>query len=694
MSQKKKVRVYQPGGQMGNPMANWFMQMGGVPQQPQQDDMMNQIMVYAQQMIMQGEDPNYVYDDLVTQGVPSQIAAQVVEQIVDSMPPQPSYSQPTTAEAMYNQEVEEEEEAGPDFMDLAGLYDDEDDDDFEDFKKGGMTKKKFVKEYKKLALGGEKPEEVSKIKSAGFLGAVENTFKNAKAEQEAEQMFNNPFAVNALSQFVYGGSLPKANDGGGAGTFANKEDFDKYVKEQAERYKQLEDRYGQLERRYNQGYMNNAYGYGYGPGYGYGRGYGYGPGYGYGRGYGYGNVPTMFNPYGRREPIFQRTPYFKNFPGAEFAGMQLSEFKINPAEQIDRKGLFKFLGPKTQQTWSATWSRNPVTGKTEPAKPGTTTTPETTTSPAAPSTPTTPPAQTPAPAATPPATSEAIATYGPQSTPDPPFRTSVDYLDPRYQKSYEEQGIIDGEISDENLDGFYFPNNTPARFDFVTGKFIEIPKQKYGGYRFQPGGSTRYQKKSQVIPPPEIMSNPFDPSPYNQRYQEQMDAHPFYRDYINKIKAGEDVTDEERDRAEFLFDQGLQPIDDEMMSAYNTQMEQGPNTITKEDKVKNAWTVDIPALYDDTMYYAKNITGALDEERNKRNYLAIFLDNATRGNEEYGFRGNYTTNQLSNSSNFRPDLDGQIQYSQYGGSVIGRQVEMTDEEIKKFLKGGGKLRYV
>jgi hypothetical protein len=223
MSQKKKVRVYKPG-QVDNAMANWFMQMGGVPQQPQQSqeqDMMNQVMTYAQQMLMEGEDPNIVYDDLVDQGVPSQLAAQVLEQLIQSMPPQqPSYSQPTTAEAMYNQEVEEEEEeeAIPDFMDLAGLYDDEDDDNFEDFKKGGMTKKKFVKEYKKLALGGQKPNQVAEIQSAGFLGSVQNTFKNAKAEQEAEQMFNNPFAVNALSQFVYGGSLPKAEDGGGAGS--------------------------------------------------------------------------------------------------------------------------------------------------------------------------------------------------------------------------------------------------------------------------------------------------------------------------------------------------------------------------------------------------------------------------------------------------------------------------------------------
>jgi hypothetical protein len=50
MSQKKRVRVYKPG-QIDNSMNSWFMQMGGMPQQPQQQDMATQIMQYAQQMI-------------------------------------------------------------------------------------------------------------------------------------------------------------------------------------------------------------------------------------------------------------------------------------------------------------------------------------------------------------------------------------------------------------------------------------------------------------------------------------------------------------------------------------------------------------------------------------------------------------------------------------------------------------------
>ena len=94
------------------------------------------------------------------------------------------------------------------------------------------------------------------------------------------------------------------------------------------------------------------------------------------------------------------------------------------------------------------------------------------------------------------------------------------------------------------------------------------------------------------------------------------------------------------------------------------------------------------------MYYTKDITNALEDDRRKNDYAVNFLAQATGRNEQFGNRGNYTINQLSNSSNFRPDLDGQIQYSQYGGPVVGEELEMTDEEIKKFLKGGGKLRYV
>lgn len=683
MSQKKRVRVYKPG-QIGNSMNSWFMQMGGIPQQPQQQDMSAQVIQYAQQMIIEGEDPNNVYDDLVNQGVPSQLAAQVIEQIMESIPPQPAYSQPSQEQAMYNQEVEGAEEAVPDYLSLTGFDEDEDDED--DFKKGGMTKNKFIKEYKKLKLGGQKPDEIPGIQSAGFLGTVQNEANNYKIQKEAEEMYNNPFAVNALSQFVYGGSLPKAQDAGGAGAIT-KADFDKYVKEQEERYKQLEQRSNQGYRNYPQ--QNDPYIYG-NP---YGRGYGQG----------YGNVPTMFNPYGRRGPIFQRSPYLQNFPGADFQGMQLSNFKID-TEQVDRKGLLKFLGPKTRQTWSGEWTRNPQTGAVTPTA-GTTST----TTPNKPVEPTTPSARpgSVAPGYVPSALGPGFSgynadtdgdgipdylsgepvlpaqtaiqptTYGPENTPRGEFRT--DYSDPRFEQAWNEQKIVTGDITDQNKYGRYFPDNTPAKFDFETGKFIPFKQQ--GGYL----------PKAQVGPPPEIMPNPFDQSPYQQRYQEQMDTHPFYRDYINKIKAGETVTDEERTRANTLFDETLEPMDNKMMGDYNEFMEFDPNSKKRKDSIKDATTIDYAAAYDKMMYGAKSITNSLNDNMEYRDSLANSMGMAA-GPEQSGQTGNYTVNQ---SANFRPDLDGQIQYSQYDGQFeLGEETEMTDEEIEKFLKGGGKLRFV
>jgi hypothetical protein len=626
------------------------MQMGGMPQQPQQQDMSAQVMQYAQQMIIEGEDPNNVYDDLVNQGVPSQLAAQVIEQIMESMPPQPAYSQPSQEQAMYNQEVEGAEEAVPDYLSLTGFDEDEDDED--DFKKGGMTKNKFIKEYKKLKLGGQKPNEIPGIQSAGFLGAVQNEANNYKIQKEAEEMYNNPFAVNALSQFVYGGSLPKADNGGGAGNIT--EEFKKYKEENEKYRKEQEERYKQLEQRSNQGYRNDPYLYG-------------NP---YGRGY--GNVPTMFNPYGRRGPIIQKSPYLNNFPGADFQGMQLSNFKID-TEKIDRKGLLKFLGPKTRQTWSGEWTRNPQTGAVTPAA-GTTSTitpatsaTNTTTTPAAAvtATPTTPAANTPG----------TTTPTSPSNTPTT-ISSSVDIRPNMTPAEYMQSQLT---LPEKPFDASW--QNTLQN---TAGPSVDKPSMAFGGYL----------PKAQVGPPPEIMPRLFDQSPYQQRYQEQMDAHPFYRDYINKIKAGEDVSDEERARAEFLFDQTLEPMDQEMMGDYNEFMKTAADPVRKKDKIKNAYTIDIPAAYDKIMHGALSFTNSLNNNMEYRDSLANSMGMAA-GPEQFGQRGNYTVNQSDTSSNFRPDLGGQDQFAQYGGQFeLGEETEMTDEEIEKFLKGGGKLRFV
>jgi hypothetical protein len=113
------------------------------------------------------------------------------------------------------------------------------------------------------------------------------------------------------------------------------------------------------------------------------------------------------------------------------------------------------------------------------------------------------------------------------------------------------------------------------------------------------------------------------------------------------------------------------------------------------EPIKNALTVDMPALHDATMYYTKAITNELDRKRAENDYYANLLEQTTGRNEQFGNRGNDPTNPLANLSNFRPNKSGQNQFAQYGGQFeLGEETEMTDEEIEKFLKGGGKLRFV
>jgi hypothetical protein len=624
MSQKKRVRVYKPG-QMGNPLNSWFMQMGGIPQQPQQQDMSAQVMQYAQQMIMEGEDPNNVYDDLVNQGVPSQLAAQVIEQLMESMPPQPAYSQLSQEEAMYNQEVEGAEEAVPDYLSLTGFDEDDDDDDF---KKGGITKNKFIKEYKKLKLGGKNPNDIPGEQSNDFLVAVQNEANNYKIQKEAEEMYNNPFAVNPLAPFVYGGSLPKAQTGPPSDKLTEQElalakqfgindpSFDvagtrKQIK-QMQRENYIDELMAgnnnsgrtQAIRNYQQGiigYGDGRYNIGMNEIYGSSNPYLYGNPYGRG----YGNVPTMFNPYGRRSPIIQRSPYLNNFPGADFQGMQLSNFKIEP-HNVERLKPFRFLGPKTKYTWSGEWTRNPQTGATTPAA-GTTSA----TTPAASTTTNT--NNTISNTANTPAATSNVETPPALVTPTiNPAKTS-----PELPDAFKEYQLND------------FINNNKDFFSNV-GKMMQ-----QGGYLFQPGGDV-----------PERMT------PILPNYGDLMAATP-----------------------------GLAnpTIDDKFIM---------------DDKIKNAYTIDIPAAYDLGMHGALSFTNSLNNNMEYRDSLANSMG-MVAGPEESGQRGNYTVNQSDTSSNFRPDLDGQDQFAQYGGQFeLGEETEMTDEEIEKFLKGGGKLRFV
>jgi hypothetical protein len=135
-------------------------------------------------------------------------------------------------------------------------------------------------------------------------------------------------------------------------------------------------------------------------------------------------------------------------------------------------------------------------------------------------------------------------------------------------------------------------------------------------------------------------------------------------------------------------------MDQEMMGDYNEFMKTAADPVRKKGNIKNALTVDMPALYKEGMYYTKDITKALDRKRAENNYFVNQLEQNTGINEQFGDRGNYTTNPLANTSNFILN-GGQNQFAQYGGQFeLGEETEMTDEEIEKFLKGGGKLRFV
>jgi hypothetical protein len=112
-------------------------------------------------------------------------------------------------------------------------------------------------------------------------------------------------------------------------------------------------------------------------------------------------------------------------------------------------------------------------------------------------------------------------------------------------------------------------------------------------------------------------------------------------------------------------------------------------------KFKNQFDVDFGAAWDMANYGARTVLGNLSEEEKKRQHYARMMGMQTGVDSVNRFRGNYATNQVAAAPNFRDPQAGQMMYSQQGGQFnIGDEVEMTDDEIAKFVAGGGKLRYV
>jgi hypothetical protein len=120
------------------------------------------------------------------------------------------------------------------------------------------------------------------------------------------------------------------------------------------------------------------------------------------------------------------------------------------------------------------------------------------------------------------------------------------------------------------------------------------------------------------------------------------------------------------------------------------EMQEGGENFTTEHKIKNEIEIDPGALWDDVNYFTRSGLNQLDYNRQSRDNFAnmySFDPNSTN----YGTdRGDYNPNTFD----FRPDQMGQIQAQEGGEFSIGDEVEMTQEEIEKFLKGGGKLSYL
>jgi hypothetical protein len=212
MSQKKKVRIYKAGGQEGqyiNPTAKWMMQMGGSSQTT--DD---QIMIAVQQSILQGEDPNVVYDQLVGQGIPEAKVSQMLDVVMTSIEGlddeayveesndqeaaiKLAQKEAKALEAQSQNQFNEFMQGAPSMDEM--LMDDEDYDDDSDFEaelydleKGGIPKRDvFIKQVKKQYGGkvgqSQKPESFAKDHTFNFLEKVKTANQQALLEKQLEE---------------------------------------------------------------------------------------------------------------------------------------------------------------------------------------------------------------------------------------------------------------------------------------------------------------------------------------------------------------------------------------------------------------------------------------------------------------------------------------------------------------------------
>jgi hypothetical protein len=243
----------------------------------------------------------------------------------------------------------------------------------------------------------------------------------------------------------------------------------------------------------------------------------------------------------------------------------------------------------------------------------------------------------------------------------------------------------------ENNKNLRYDNRT-KKLNAFTGRIGNMFK-KFDKPEMAYGGVPKYQKGDEVSL---YTSNPFEEEEqsilnagkrnnYGQveipDYSQSptMQAQQGFDDYFSPEKSIER-------QAELFTGQGTAKIIPEATN---------PDDYTTEGKIKQSWEIDPGQVWDNVNYAARSITGGLDENYKKRNHFAQIYGWDPNRQTDDRFRGNYATNQVAAATNFRDPQGGQMEYSQEGGQYnVGEEVEMTAQEIAKFVAGGGKLKYV
>lgn len=223
---KKRVRIYKPEN------LNTF-QTGG-----QQGDVNSQVLNYILQAVSAGSSLDEVSEQLVQSGIPAPTVNQLVNQVNNYIEEQSELQvgqavgdEKAAQEAQYQAEEEAriatQQEAEDRAARMQEMYMTDDtnpnatDDDSEAYMKyGGVSKKKFIADYVKLAKkqeGGDtdlttdipingRNEQLNK-----FIGAVKETANTAALREQAEQAYEQQMQMFAQD----GGELPEAQFGGG-----------------------------------------------------------------------------------------------------------------------------------------------------------------------------------------------------------------------------------------------------------------------------------------------------------------------------------------------------------------------------------------------------------------------------------------------------------------------------------------------